>query len=78
MQAGMAIGLHFAFQHARQAGADDLQHVGALAFERAAVEQLRQVLAGNILPETAHQAGTCEPALEIRAIVHRFIKDQAA
>jgi len=78
MQARMAVRAHLAFQHARPAGADELQQVGALAFECVRVEQLGQVFAGNILAEAAHQGGTRKPALEIRAIVHRFIKDQAA
>ncbi len=81
MQARMGDRAHLALQHAGLAGADDLQHVRALALERAAVEQLRQMFAGNILTKTKGARWAWNSArrrLEIRAIIHRFIKDQAA
>jgi len=72
----MAIGRELAFQHARQTGTDERLHVVALARKRVAVEQFRKALSGDVAAEAAQKRAACKPALEIFAIVHRFIKDE--
>jgi len=72
----MAIGRELAFEHARKARTDERLHVITLARERIAVEQFRKMLAGDVAAEAAQKRAARKPALEIFAIVHRFIKDE--